>query len=242
MKKSRRGRAGRAWEAKPRREERIDAGHRTRRVTPALPPTPARPKGCCGTAPSSALPLLGDGPASPASRRLEADAVARATRPLPDSFTASEIQGDTRVQDLGWRGVEAAEEGAVRVEGAAPRLAQQDQGSVLREAADGAPVLPSQVEALAAGADHGRPAGGFPLQQHPALRRQVVDERGRGVGIHHAHGSLRVHRLQARPGGEIDFTAVPGPREIFVEDVHAHREVPPSPRAVHYRDASRRGG
>src|SRR5512140_2005926 len=94
-------------------------GHRTRRATPASPPTPARPSGCGGTAPSSALPLLGDGTASPASRRLEAGAVALATRPLPDSFTPSQLisgHGEPAV-DLGrapLRGAEAARTAGLR--------------------------------------------------------------------------------------------------------------------------------
>jgi len=53
--------------------------HRRRRATPRSATTPIGPKGCGGMAPSSSLPLLGDGGTSPSSRRLESGTMARAT-------------------------------------------------------------------------------------------------------------------------------------------------------------------
>ena len=53
--------------------------HRRRRATQRSATTPIGPKGCGGMAPSSSLPLLGDGGTSPSSRRLESGPMAHAT-------------------------------------------------------------------------------------------------------------------------------------------------------------------
>ena len=53
--------------------------HRRRRATQRSAATPIGPKGCGGMAPSSSLPLLGDGGTSPSSRRLEYGPMAHAT-------------------------------------------------------------------------------------------------------------------------------------------------------------------
>jgi len=53
--------------------------HLRRRATQRSATTPIGPKGCGGMAPSSSLPLLGDGGTSPSSRRLESGPMAQAT-------------------------------------------------------------------------------------------------------------------------------------------------------------------
>jgi len=53
--------------------------HRRRQATKRSAAIPIGPKGCGGMAPSSSLPLLGDGGTSLSSRRLEAGAMALAT-------------------------------------------------------------------------------------------------------------------------------------------------------------------
>ena len=53
--------------------------HRRRRATQRSATTPIGPEGCGGIAPSSSLPLLGDGGTSPSSRRLESGPMALAT-------------------------------------------------------------------------------------------------------------------------------------------------------------------
>jgi len=53
--------------------------HLRRRATKRSAATPIGPEGCGGMAPSSSLPLLGDGGTSPSSRRLESGTMAHAT-------------------------------------------------------------------------------------------------------------------------------------------------------------------
>jgi len=53
--------------------------HRRRRATRRSATTPIGPKGCGGMAPSSSLPLLGDGGTSQSSQRLESGPMTHAT-------------------------------------------------------------------------------------------------------------------------------------------------------------------
>jgi len=53
--------------------------HRRRRATKRSAVIPIGPQGCGAMAPSSSLPLLGDGETSPSSQRLEYGAMALAT-------------------------------------------------------------------------------------------------------------------------------------------------------------------
>ena len=69
--------------------------HRRRRVTKRSATTPIGPKGCGGMAPSSSLPLLGDGGTSPSSRRLKYGPMAHATDDAGGPGRAS--QGAERV-------------------------------------------------------------------------------------------------------------------------------------------------
>jgi len=69
--------------------------HLRRRATKRSATTPIGPKGCGGMAPSSSLPLLGDGGTSPSSQRLESGTMAHATDGAGGSGRAS--QGAERV-------------------------------------------------------------------------------------------------------------------------------------------------
>jgi len=69
--------------------------HRRRRATTRSATTPIGLEGCGGMAPSSSLPLLGDGRTSPSSRRLESGSMARATDDAGGAGRAS--QGAERV-------------------------------------------------------------------------------------------------------------------------------------------------
>ena len=68
-----------AREPRSRREEESMPEHRRRRATKRSAAIPIGPKGCGAMAPSSLLPLLGDGETSRSSRRLESEAMALAT-------------------------------------------------------------------------------------------------------------------------------------------------------------------
>jgi len=72
--------------------------HRRRRATQRSATTPIGPKGCGGMAPSSSLPLLGDGGTSPSSRRLEYGPMAHATDDAGGPGRAS--QGAERVLEV----------------------------------------------------------------------------------------------------------------------------------------------
>ena len=63
--------------------------HRRRRATKRSAAIPIGPKGCGAMAPSSSLPLLGDGETSPSSRRLESRTMALATDDAGGSGRAS---------------------------------------------------------------------------------------------------------------------------------------------------------
>ncbi len=75
-----RTRAPGACGGQSRSEEEAMRCHRRRRATPSAPATPRRPQGSGGVGPSAALPLLADGPASAASRRLAAGPTAPGTQ------------------------------------------------------------------------------------------------------------------------------------------------------------------
>ena len=79
-----------AREPRSRREEESMPEHRRRRATKRSAAIPIGPKGCGGMAPSSSLPLLGDGETSPSSRRLEYGAMALATDDAGGSGRASQ--------------------------------------------------------------------------------------------------------------------------------------------------------
>ena len=71
--------------------------HLRRRATKRSAATPIGPQGCGSMAPSSSLPLLGDGGTSPSLRRLESGTMAHATDDAGGPGRAS--QGAERVLD-----------------------------------------------------------------------------------------------------------------------------------------------
>jgi hypothetical protein len=68
-----------AREPRSRREEEVDARASSTTSNTEIGRDPIGPKGCGGVAPSSSLPLLGDGRTSPSSRLLEFGPTAPAT-------------------------------------------------------------------------------------------------------------------------------------------------------------------
>jgi len=104
--------------------------HRRRRATKRSATTPIGPKGCGAMAPSSSLPLLGDGGTSPSSRRLEYGPMAHATEDAGGPGRAS--QGAERVL-----AVRRAPRGEKTPLGAVHRRPQQEAGEICRLAIRG---------------------------------------------------------------------------------------------------------
>jgi len=119
-----------AREPRSRREEESMPEHRRRRATKRLAATPIGPKGCGAMAPSSSLPLLGDGVTSPSSRRLEYGVMALATEGTGGCGRAS--QGAQS-----YLTVRRAPRGEKTPLGAVHRRPQQEAGEICRLGSDG---------------------------------------------------------------------------------------------------------